>query len=256
MTAMALDLSRVAQTNIALYRQMHDLGYEAAALQLACDAYELVCVPFAGHYRACGKPFVCHLVGTASVMAWLGAKPEAVVAALMHSVYEASLAFGNNVDQVRLTPARIRARVSEDVERLVAAYHAMPWNLDTLPALASESRSAHGERAEVLLLRLANELDDHLDCSMAYCSGERRRIDEAFGLWVEMAGSLGFPALADALRRCHSEHAECDWVPRLGAGRFVSYSPIDSRHGLLRRVRRRLRRMLDRPFKAGLAPKP
>lgn len=89
---------------------------------------------------------------------------------------EASLAFGNNVDQARLTPARIRASLGDDVERLVADYHAMPWNLATHPALASESRFAHGERADLLLLRLANELDDHLDCSMAYCSGERRRM--------------------------------------------------------------------------------
>ena len=240
-----LDLSRVAQTNVALYRQMHGLGYDSSSLRLVRDAYELVCVPFAGHYRACGKPFVCHLVGTASVMGWLGAKPELVVAALMHSVYEASLAFGSNVDQVRLTPARIRSELGDGVERLVAAYRDTPWNLATFPALASESRSASGERADVLLLRLANELDDHLDCSMAYCSRERQRIDAAFELWVEMATSLGFPALADALRQCRDEHARCDWAPALGAGRFVSYSVIDARLGLLRRARARLRHMLD-----------
>ena len=51
-----LDLSRVAQTNVALYRQMHGLGYDSSSLRRVRDAYELVCVPFAGHYRACGKP--------------------------------------------------------------------------------------------------------------------------------------------------------------------------------------------------------
>jgi hypothetical protein len=149
----------------------------------------------------------------------------------MHSVYEASLAFGNNVDPVRLAPARIRSELGDGVERLVAAYRDMPWNLATLPALARESRSASGERADVLLLRLANELDDHLDCSMAYCAGERRRIDAAFGLWVDMATSLGFPALARALRQCRIQHAECNWAPVLGVGRFVSYSAIDARMG-------------------------
>ena len=156
MVVNALDLTRVAQTNVALYRQMHDFGYAAGALQLARDAYELVSVPFAGHYRACGKPFVCHLVGTASIMASLRVSPELVVAGLLHSAYEGSLAFGNNVGSVRLTPARIRSALGDGVECLVAGYRDMPWNPASITALANESLCAAGTQSDLLLLRLAN----------------------------------------------------------------------------------------------------
>lgn len=238
MSAGILDLSRVAQTNVALYRQLHDLGYGPAALRLVRDAYELAAVPFAGHYRACGKPFVCHLVGTASVMASIGAKPELVAAAILHSVYEPFFAVGNNQGAARLSPARIRSAVGEEVERYVAAYAEMKWSLATMPALAVEARAVEGDRADVFLLKLANEVDDHLELTMAYCSDQRRRIDSTFDLWVEMADSLRSPLLAGALREIKREQAEGGWALALGGGHATSYSAITTRPGSFDALRR------------------
>ena len=219
MNANALDLSRVAQTNIALYRQMHEVGFGASALGLARDAYELVSVPFAGHYRACGKPFVCHLVGTASIMVSLGASAELVAAGILHAAYEPYFFTGNNHGASRLTPRGIRARVGEEVERQVAAYNGLKWSLVTIPALADEARSVQGDRAGILLLKLANELDDHIDHSMAYCSEAKQAIDSAFDLWLGMATSLGFPTLAAALSEVRQEQRHSEWARPLGSGR-------------------------------------
>lgn len=245
MTGSTLDLSRVAQTNVALYRQMHDLGYAANALGLARDAYGLVSVPFAGHYRACGKPFVCHLVGTASIMASLGAGAELVAAAMLHAAYEPYFFVGNNRGSARLAPHRIRAVVGEEVERYVADYNDLKWSLITIPALASEARSARGDRAGILKLKLANELDDHLDHSMAYCSESRREIDSAFELWIGMASSLGYPMLAEALSEVRHENAESAWALPLGAGLATSHSVVSTKASSFGRLRDKLRRLVD-----------
>jgi hypothetical protein len=244
-TDSAIELSRIAQTNVALYRQMHDLGYEAKALALARDAYGLVSVPFAGHYRACGKPFVCHLIGTASIMAALGASAELVAAAILHAVYEPFFFVGNNQGTARLTPHRIRAVVGEEVERHVAAYNDTKWSLVTIPALANEARSVRGDRAGILLLKLANEVDDHIDHSMAYCSERRQEIDSAFDLWVGMANSLGYPVLAAALTEVRRETEQSEWARPLGTGRATSHSVLSANASSLSRLRARLRKLVE-----------
>jgi (p)ppGpp synthase/HD superfamily hydrolase len=238
--AHALQLSAVAQTNVALYRQMRFLGYGAESLRLARDSYSLVRGPFAGHYRACGKPFVCHLVGTASIIASLESDPELISAALLHSVYEPFFQFGNNRGSARLTPDVIRDAVGENVERYVAAYRDTPWTVTSIPALAKDAPSAGTHHSKVLLLRLTNELDDHLDHAMAYCAQGRSWNDATFDLWVDMAGALGYPTLAKALQEVHEDTHKSDWARPLGEGHRTSYSVLSDKAGFFSRLRTKL----------------
>ena len=75
----------IAQTNLALYQQLHDLGYTPEKLADIREAYELATALFAGRFRPCGRPFTAHLVGTASVLAKLGAPAAVVAAGLLHA---------------------------------------------------------------------------------------------------------------------------------------------------------------------------
>jgi hypothetical protein len=61
---------------------------------------------------------------------------------------------------------------------------------------------------EVLIIRLSNELEDHLDCGVLYCgNGEQRRayIRSPLNQSVDMARTLGQMKLADALDEAFQE---------------------------------------------------
>lgn len=77
-----------AQTNLQLFNQLQTTGYAEADLLCMAKSYELASRLFTGAFRGSGKPFLAHLVGTASIVATLQ-QPIAVIAAgLLHAAYE------------------------------------------------------------------------------------------------------------------------------------------------------------------------
>ena len=104
----------VPQTNVQLYRLLTDLGYEPDSLDLVRRVYEFSSRVYSGRYQGCGKPFVAHGLGTAGILAHVGALPELVGAALIHNVY-------TNGDLGGMRPkerARARRVVQKAVESL------------------------------------------------------------------------------------------------------------------------------------------
>ena len=83
-----------AQTNLQLYAQMLRAAYPETDVDRVRAAYEFALPLFAGAYRGSGKPFIAHLVGTASILVSIRARMPVVVAGLLHAVY-ASGEFGN-----------------------------------------------------------------------------------------------------------------------------------------------------------------
>ncbi len=77
-----------AQTNIQLFNQLRQDGYSDADLILVRNAYELAMVLFTGRFQPSGKSFIAHVVGTASILAWLRLPAPVVAAGLLHNVYE------------------------------------------------------------------------------------------------------------------------------------------------------------------------
>jgi (p)ppGpp synthase/HD superfamily hydrolase len=75
-----------AQTNIQLYRQLDAEGYAAADVETVARAHEVALRLFPGIYRGSGKPFIAHLVGTASVLVSLRARNPVVITGLLHAV--------------------------------------------------------------------------------------------------------------------------------------------------------------------------
>ena len=60
-----------ARTNIQLFNQLRQEGYSNTDLRSVRDAYELAMVLFTGRFQPSGRPFVTHVVGTASILASL-----------------------------------------------------------------------------------------------------------------------------------------------------------------------------------------
>lgn len=192
----------IPQTNLQLYAQLVDLGYSEADLATVARSYELSMTLFPGTYRGSGKPFLAHLVGTAGIVATLRARAALVATGLLHAAYTHG-EFGNGWRGVSdAKRARVRAAVGPEIEDLVARYTALRWTPASIPAIRARLDAMTALERDVLLVRLANELEDHLDLGILYLGDARRRLRfmrEDLPAAVEMARRLGHPGLAESL---------------------------------------------------------
>ena len=230
---------RYAQTNLQLYRQLAEEGFTAPEIGTVAAAYSLGLRLFPGTYRGSGKPFVAHLVGTASVLASLRARIPVVVTGLLHAVYTHG-EFGNGwpgiSDRKR---AEVRAAVGTEIEDLIARYTRLRWERHTIPAILARVDTMTPVERDVLLVRLANELDDHLDLGILYLAdAERRRefLRNHLHATVEMAERLGAPALARSLGEVFAEVAGAEISRGLERGHAESFRLPFTSHRVRLRV--------------------
>lgn len=196
--------NKFAQTNIQLYSQMHELGYSLADLQLAHSSYSFVIELMTGQYRASFKPFTAHLVGTASILAWLGAPVELISAGMLHAIYESG-DFGDSLP-AGLHPTRraaVRDILGSEIESAIANYYAYSWDVNAIRSSIQRAHDFEQWETGIITIRLANELEDLLDYGLAYSGEGRRRQalyrDSHFDLVVQLADTIGYPELAREL---------------------------------------------------------
>jgi hypothetical protein len=212
-----------SQTNLDLYRQLHRLGYGETDLRRVRDAYRVAMRLFSDRFRANGKPFVAHLVGTASLLATFGAPPDVVIAGLLHAVYASGCFPDGTRGMTAAHRAFVRSRVGEPVETLVAAYEDLTWNRTTIAEIARRDRPPSSNETDILLMRVANEIEDHYAAGMRLCSAERRERMGTAADCVAIARSLDRPDVADALACVYRETAEADWAEALATDESASF---------------------------------
>lgn len=218
-----MDIRRVAQTNIGLYRQMHDLGYSLDALNLARKTYGLACSLFTSRFRATEKPFLCHLVGTASIVAQLVASPDLVALALLHAAYESgNFGFGAT-GPTRRNRERVRNVVGDAIEERIFLYWKTPWNRSEIVGWLARAEHLSEEDTELLTVRLANALEDHLDLAMCYCAESRRQSEGSLEELSRIARSLRLDGLGQAFEALSNDMREAGWTRALATGRRSSY---------------------------------
>jgi hypothetical protein len=99
-----------SQTNVQLYEQLVAAGFQLEELQTVKKAYGLAQKLFSAKFRGSGRPFLAHLVGTASILVRYGASLDVIVAGLLHSAYDFG-DFGSGMGGI--TAAKRRLLVSE-----------------------------------------------------------------------------------------------------------------------------------------------
>jgi (p)ppGpp synthase/HD superfamily hydrolase len=77
-----------AQTNLQLYQQAIGDCWDESSLASLKEAYEVAIKLFADAYRTSRRPFVAHLVGTASTLIAWRQSPVSATAGLLHSAYQ------------------------------------------------------------------------------------------------------------------------------------------------------------------------
>ena len=149
-----------AQTNVALLQQCAALGWSSDDLRALGRSYDFALRLFAARFRGGGRPFVCHLVGTASIAASAGASRECVLGGLLHAAYQQG-DFGTL--RWRLSAHHrnaVRQVAGDAVEQIVFLYETATWD----PRRPTDELSATDPlRRDVLLLRVANAIDDALE---------------------------------------------------------------------------------------------
>jgi hypothetical protein len=159
----------VAQTNLQLQRQLELAGWSSHDRQRVADAYELAVQLFTGQYRSSGKTFLAHLCGTASITETAGGTIDETLAALVHAAYmEGDFGDGH---RGRTAPkqAEVRVVLGTPAETLVAHYTEWPWRI-RLPEVRDGGPGVLDDwERPIAFLRLANEIEDHVDFANDYC---------------------------------------------------------------------------------------
>lgn len=207
-----------AQTNIQLYNQLVRDDCSGADLNLIRRAYELAVQLFAGLYRPCGKPFLDHVVGTASIAQAIHGKPALTAAGLLHSAYShGDFGLAGRLSG-RLRCRRMVELVGREVETYVRLYSGLAWSWRAARALMDRIDSLTPTEREVVSLRVINELEDHLYGGTLYCysaSRHKDKLEERRELLSGLARSLCLTALQREVDRVFEECAGQPVVPEL-----------------------------------------
>ena len=163
-----------AQTNLQLYGQLQALQYSDGDRAAVEKSYNFAMEIFTGQFRPTKKPFLCHLVGTASILASMEEPIETVIAGLLHASYSHG-DFGDGSRGVTKEKQRQLGQViGEKSEALIAAYTGVHWSEETVRTLETESREKRGMAYDILTIRLADILEDSLDFGMAYSAKQKK----------------------------------------------------------------------------------
>ena len=194
-----------AQTSIQLFNQLCRHGYSSADLVYILKAYDLAVCLFTCRFVSSGKTSITHVVGTASILSSLDAPAKVVAAGLLHNAYQNG-DFGHGPKGITdLKREQVRCAVGREVEQYVARFATLRWNKETIPAICESLAELDPLDREVVLIRLADHLEHHLDRGVLYSDDVNRKrlmdCNDHMPTMVEIAQQLGFPALATELVR-------------------------------------------------------
>ena len=157
-----------------------------------------------GLYRPQGQPFVTHLVRTASITLAEQQPTPAVLAAMAHSSYELHRFAGSRRGPVsRRRRAEVATAVGDDVEAMIWAYHATRWRIAELDDHVRAADTYDERTRQVLVMRMANELEDLLDLAPLLSRAERPPV----GAVAAVARKLGHDQLAAEIEEAESASA-------------------------------------------------
>lgn len=194
-----------AVTYPQLMNQAQGLGLtreDCAGLRQVCEVAEEM---FSGWYRAQGDPFICHLVRSASISL---AEQQPLVSArgmLVHAAYMMGV-FSDGGSGCATPEHRmdLRRRVGAETEESVFQYHTFPWgNAQEIASHLLKVPQYNSETKRIIAMRLANQLEDWLDLSLAYSRKVHKERDYRVPV-VQLALALGFNDLATELNAAHS----------------------------------------------------
>jgi hypothetical protein len=164
------------------------------------QAYQLAMALLNGAYRPCGRPFINHLAGTASVLMHYDFKAFVVAGGLLHAAYTHSALLSGGPQASADEISRLLGGRGGPVERRVRAYtlRAERWRrLLASPSWLSDLTVADGE---LLAIAAANDIDMHLSGEFRFSGRRDMEANEVSGPITQSCATLGISGLAETLR--------------------------------------------------------
>lgn len=215
---------RYAQTNIQLYGQLLAMGYSSDSLRQVRQAYDLAGVLFSAQYRPNGKPFVCHLVGTASILAEHGGALPVVLAGLLHAAYAEGEFASIRSSITRYKRQIVRNAIGDDVENLIWRYTSLRWNSKAASLLVSRIHDLHEKDRTVVFMRIANELEEAVTSDILFePQGRRSRKAVCLSYCSQLAEALDRTDLAREIVEVFGTVSGNDMPAELITNRSASY---------------------------------
>jgi (p)ppGpp synthase/HD superfamily hydrolase len=197
-----------AQTIVQFYRQLLDRDLGERDIVRIKRAYEFVARLHSARFRASGRPFTAHLIGTASLLAEITSDVDVILTGLLHGVYDQ----GDFGDGRRIMTERKRAivrdAVGEAVEDRIAAFSRLSWGPGLADELVQRFDGLDLIERDALLVRLVNELDEFIEMDVLYSADYAFRIDQLAKDCASMSAlaiRLGHPPLATMLQETTAE---------------------------------------------------
>ena len=157
-----------AQTVLQLASHMRSLGYPVWNIEAVLAAYHVAALLFDGIYRANGKTFVAHAVGTASVLAAYGAPATVIVAGLLHAAYPLGRFPANVGGTLAGTRRWLSHRIGHRAEAQVFEYFRLDFETTRAAVLETDPDELRLLLAYAVLLQMANSVDEHLDGGLLF----------------------------------------------------------------------------------------
>lgn len=204
------------QTIGPLLLQLHDLGFAATDLARVDRAYHFAMQLWAVNFQSSSRPFICHAVGTAGLVAENAGNLSEILAAMLHAAYSTG-DFGVRIEGAGERKRRVlRSVIGDKAEDLVYGFHCLLTRYGTtwVNFLREQGTGELSPReTSLLFLRVCNDLDDVSD--MAFSSDSRRRRIRGFvKSSIQLAKAIGRPELAARLESELERHETLDFLPR------------------------------------------
>jgi hypothetical protein len=182
--------------------------------------------------RGSGKPFICHLVGTASILAAQGLKIEIVIAGLLHALFQNRVPFPN-ANSIKERFQILEERFGKDVADLVQEYTIFE---DVSLTAISNSKNNFRFFDSVLSMRIADELEDITYFSLVMHGLPNDNIEVKGGhLWrksqkesqikymLDFVKDFGLENLIDAINFWINAEPNTVWSEDLKTGKYSSF---------------------------------
>lgn len=197
-------MNSYAMTYPQLINQAIDKGFSGPELELLSRAHQFSAMMSEGIYRAQRVPLLCHQIRTASIVLHENRPMPVIIAALLHASYFISFFKGSCRQRPRRAHRKqIQREFGAEVDELIFQYARVSWySCEAIDEHIKQIDDYDEQMKNLLLLRLANELEDYLDKAMAYTNAERikYRINSYGPHCVELAHRLDATQLAEHLQ--------------------------------------------------------
>lgn len=212
------------QTPAGLAALAQARGYAPEEIALMLRACWRAMRLFDGGYRPCGRPFLNHAVGTASVLVHYGFSLRMVLAGLLHAAYTHGRAPDGPGGDRGVLRARIDALLGGESAPLTRTVHAYTLRHLRYPEILRQ-RDTPGsigtQDAELLLLEAANDIDMHLSLEVAATGRTDTPDGPLLKTIAQVCAVVGVPGMGATLAAVRREQAT---APRVafyqGAGSF------------------------------------